>query len=423
MREISFKSPINCYDDQRRFRLLVLFHSIDTLTIFIRLIILCAEDFAKITPLSGSDPLRQSLSYLIPIFLFEMFIFLIILISNVLYIMVKCCLPSIYPDSDEKSTVVCCKIRTLWHIATLTCFTCKCYYDHPQGILLTRLSILSICFLFRFIGFILGASCANRYAPRGVVYTVISSLSLVPSIIVLVIEFIHFFRLWTYRPDNNNQHRRFHRSHLCFIPQNITNDKQVRQWNTSLCPEPLDKCKSKSLHHYVLYHSLSLLQQQIPQVITEETKIVIAYYQTTRDQAYKIAYEGFPHNRTNLDSNIYFTLTVQKVINSDTVFFLRLNLDCLKIVGVSETYTDKELREEAQRIFKDTVYRIHAIYFPVKQRIYLKYIRAIEKWLIVIASDNSSTTRPTTVTTTSGRCATVKDDQFHDEYYPGCIQL
>ncbi|CAF1403883.1 unnamed protein product, partial [Didymodactylos carnosus] len=166
----------------------------------------------KIPKLNSSQPYRQSLSYMIPILIFKLFGSLVLIFSNYLYLITKCCLKTLYND-DDTPTNSCCNRNTLWHLSTYV-----------------------IYFSFRFLSFLLGVSCANRYSPRAVAYTTISSLSLIPSVILLILECIHFFRLWTYRP-NNAYNRRLHRSRLCFIPFEITNDAQFKQQNISLCKQ------------------------------------------------------------------------------------------------------------------------------------------------------------------------------------------
>ncbi|CAF1026209.1 unnamed protein product, partial [Didymodactylos carnosus] len=375
MRSVSFRSPINFYNDQIRYYLLLIFHLIDFLTFFIRLTILCAYDLVKISKLDTSHPYRKGLSYLILIIIFESFGSLIIIFSNFLYLITKYCIHAVYVGGDT-STYICCRQNTVWHLSTITCFKFKCYSEHPQGILLTRLVILVICFFFRFLSFMLGASCANRYSPLAVAYTSISSISLVLSTLLLTLEFIHFFRLWTYRP-NNDYIRRLHRSHARFIPYEVTNDPQSGKWTLSLCPQQ-DNCKSESLHHLVFYHSTNLLsqQQQLPESIKgtiKQQKYIIAYYQTTSNIAYQIAYDGFPKRpkySLELNSDIFFTLNLIYSPQKDAIFYVRLNIDtdCFTIIDDDNVDNEKLMAEDIFK--KDSTRTIQGIFFQTKQKIY-----------------------------------------------------
>ncbi|CAF1017858.1 unnamed protein product [Didymodactylos carnosus] len=167
---ISFRTPVNLFNDKTRYRLLIIFHLIDFFTFFTRFTILCAEDLVKISKLDLNHSYRQSLSYIIPILIFELFSSLISIFSRFLYLITKCCLKTLYNGDDTSNYAFCCKRNTLWHLSTLTCFNLKCYSEHSQGYLLTRLATLVICFFFRLLSFLLGASCSNRYLPRAVIY-------------------------------------------------------------------------------------------------------------------------------------------------------------------------------------------------------------------------------------------------------------
>ncbi|CAF0922862.1 unnamed protein product [Didymodactylos carnosus] len=150
-------------NDAKRHRLLVLFHSIDSITFLIRFIIICTDlsaDTGNITNyLSGSR------RYLIPILFVELFSSFILFLADLLYVILKY-IGDIFYETDRDD--ICNERRYLWPLATLTCFKkIDCYYDNPRWILLTRIWILIGFWLLRFIAVILACACGNQYAPRG----------------------------------------------------------------------------------------------------------------------------------------------------------------------------------------------------------------------------------------------------------------
>ncbi|CAF1048782.1 unnamed protein product [Didymodactylos carnosus] len=384
---ISFRSPINFFNDRNRYCLLIIFHLIESVTFWIRFIILYS-DLSAVSDRSSID--RASLAYLVPILLIELCSSFIVFLLNCLYLITKCCSNNLFDPGDQLN--ICCRRRTLWRISTMTCFKFYCYHEHPQAILLTRLFILFLSFFLRFIAFVLGASCASRYNPRAVAYTVTSSLSLPSSTMTLVTETAHFFRLWTYSPNNqyNTPGYQTYRSHLRFIPYGIVNDQQTTEWNASLCD--LTNCESESLHHLLLYHSLAV-PRQIP--VINDNQIVIAFYQTTKNDAYKIARDGFtvtgPRTLT-LAPDVYFTISIERSRHRNGAII------CARI-NVGRVVTLKGLNMVPLESF--SVHATDSVYHQPSGKIQIRTAKQIDKWIITIRDQT--------------------EDRFDAGMYKGCI--
>ncbi|CAF5123136.1 unnamed protein product, partial [Rotaria sp. Silwood1] len=147
-------------------------------------------------------------------------------IANFIYIFLRYLGPIIFESDREK--VGCCSQSFAWNLSTLTCFRCECYREHPQLILITRFTILVVFEVMRFIAFILACVCANRYGPIGLGYSILAAFSLVPAVILLVVEYLHHHRLWFhYRPDCSLEEKpHYIKEHLRFLPIAMTNDQQ-----------------------------------------------------------------------------------------------------------------------------------------------------------------------------------------------------
>ncbi|CAF1048763.1 unnamed protein product [Didymodactylos carnosus] len=267
-------------DDIRRHRYLLLFHFIDSFTFLLRFVIICTDLSAASNRNSFS-----SLSYSIPILVLELIGSLTIFSANILYILLRYIGTILYESDDDD---ICIRRKYLWSLSTLTCFkSINFYYNHPQAILLTRFGILIGCFLLRFIAFVLSCECARRYSPRGIAYAVIGCVSLIPSFVTIVIEYLHYRRLWSYRP-NADYNVQTHPSHIRYIPYPITNDQRTTRWRVQKCP--VENCTSDNLNHILIFHSSD--RQYRPQG-TGDNQIVIGFHQTRKEVAYKISSEGF----------------------------------------------------------------------------------------------------------------------------------
>jgi hypothetical protein len=165
--------------------------------------------------------------------------------------------------------------------------------------------------MIRFIAFVLGVSCATTFNPRCVPYAVISSLALVPSLLTLIVEWLHFHLLWNYQPDvDNSLTKRRDRFHLRFILYKLINEKRKRGCRVSLC-ENDEQCRSNSLNHTILYHSMKTAR-------VENNQTIIAYHVTTTALAIEITQNGFPVNYIRqMQSDIYFTRTVETFNNAN----------------------------------------------------------------------------------------------------------
>lgn len=116
--------------------------------------------------------------------------------------------------------------------------------------------------------FVIGASCSARFNPECTAYTIIAAFALVAFILVIIVEFVHFFRLWRYNPTDTRNHEhnyqtriadadalieRTHRCHLGFIHHSLLNDQNAEGFRRPRCKNGAG-CQSESLHHYLLYH-------------------------------------------------------------------------------------------------------------------------------------------------------------------------
>ena len=184
---------INLNHDLVRYKWMIRFHTIDGLLFLLRFIILCT-DIAAI-PLSNQNSAKTFLAFILII---EISSGLSVFLANVLYVCLTYMNRILYETDDDD--VPYCPRRPLLRLSTLTCFTCDCYYEHPHAVLLTRVIILILGFLLRFIAFILGIMCASRNPPRAIAYTVFAALAFVPTTLVIFLEYRHHRRLWQYFP-------------------------------------------------------------------------------------------------------------------------------------------------------------------------------------------------------------------------------
>lgn len=373
------QKPINCYNHRTRYRALIFLHVIDAITFIIRLILVCMD-------LSKSKEEPSNVAYPLIIFFLEIISTLPFFISNILYFVLCCFKNELFRDDQHP---ICCHRRTALRLATLTCFSCQWYQYHPQGIQLTRVVILMLCFMIRFIAFILGASCATTFNPRCVPYTVVSSLALVPSLLTLSIEWFHFHLLWNFQPNigNNLTHRR-DRSHLRFISDRMTNEKRAYGYRISLC-EKDEQCNSNSLNHTILYHSIRKAR-------VENKSTIIAYHVTTTELAIGIAQNGFPVDwRRQMNSDIYFTRSVEGygetgTTDHSTIICVRLSLGDVV-----------QVRNEDEFDFSRHNTQSQTLEFVPSGKIKVRFPGQIENWVIILPTE--------------------MDEEFNLSYYDGCI--
>ena len=139
-------------------------------------------------------------------------------------------------------------------------------------------------------------------------YTVIVAFALAASVIVIIIEFIHFSCLWEHNPTEisdetgsqihpfNNQAtiRKTHRRHLRFIDYSLLNDQNDDGFRRSLC-EFGHNCRSRSLDHHLCYHSLDAERERDSELADESLrKSFIAFHRTTAKQACTIVQKECP---------------------------------------------------------------------------------------------------------------------------------
>lgn len=383
---ITCRRPINCYNDNKRYKTLIVFYTIDLIFFIIRLG-LVSNDLSKKT--SGTQ------GFLVPILLFDLIASIPIIICNILYIILRYCVHPLV--RQEKSS------EYFWHMATLTCIRLKCHEDRPQAILLMRILFLICCFILKFICFVIGASCSAKFQSECTAYTVIAAFGLLSSILVLIVEFVNYFRLWKYNPTSTKNYdrsyqigiantdqliERTHRCHLGFAHYSLLNDRTTTKFRHSKCKQGID-CKSPSLRHYLFYHSLETENQINFDLLNDkEKKSFIAFYQTTKQEALDIAQNGFPYGDTNNNNNqkdylqlkrtIYFTRSCSKDSSSnEAIICARLNLGRIKTIP-----NDTNLNLNG--LFGSRDGTCDTIYIQSTGQLYLRMPAQIEKWIITI---------------------------------------
>jgi hypothetical protein len=285
-------------DDLKRYRYLVTLHTICTISFIVRFIVLC-------TDLSSAK--SDSIRFPVVILLLELGSSFITFIGNFLYVFLRY-IGSILFESDREK-VGCCSQSFAWNLSTLTCIRCECYHEHPQLVSITRFSILILFELMRFIAFILACVCANRYGPIGLGYAILAAFSFIPSIWLLIVEYIHYRRLWFhYRPDvPANEKPEYDQHHLRFLPLSLTNDQQTSHWQNSRCDKG-NSCMSRNLYHVIMYHSGNT---RYPPDQTNDNQIVIGFHQTSHAAAAAIAQTNFKPSKTGwIGPGIYFATSL-----------------------------------------------------------------------------------------------------------------
>ena len=387
---------INLNDDLKRYRWMVRSHAIDGFLFLIRFIILYTDlSAASISSIEQRSIMRSFLAF---IFIFEIFGGLSVFLGNILYSSMVYIGRILYETDDDD--IPYCPRKPLLRLSTFTCFTCDCYYEHPHAVLLTRVAILSACLLLRLIAFILGATCANRYPPRAVAYTVFAALSFLPSIATMILEYFHHRRLWHYFPDGNSTLQRLSK-HRQFMPYSIINDQRTSSWRSSLCKRP-QPCLSRNLYHILLYHSGSTQYR-------DNDSVLIGFHQTEQKAAFDISRTGFNvSERGMLGRGVYFATCIE---HTEFKANYRGAYICVRVnVGNVRRTTRRYDREDANAIC-DTVYFEHP---QGSDEFCVRDPNRIEEWIIVVNQDDS-----VQQAATSNR-DNIKD-RFYGETYTGCI--
>jgi hypothetical protein len=388
-------------DDLKRYHYLVILHTICTVAFVIRFIVLC-------TDLSSAE--SNAIVYPVIILLLELGSSFITFIANCLYIFLRYLGPILFESDREK--VGCCSQLFAWNLSTLTCMRCECYREHPQLILLTRFSILILFEVMRFIAFILACVCANRYGPTGLGYAILAGLSFVPSIFLLVVEFLHHHRLWFhYRPDTSSDIKPQYHPHLLrFLPISITNDQQTSHWQNSRCDKG-DKCLSRNLYHVIMYHSGNT---RYPPDQTKNNQIVVGFHQTSYVAAYSIAKTNFQHSKSGwIGPGTYFATSLDhtefKANQFGAYICATVDLGKTKRITNANNWTSGETC--------DTVYLEHS---RGADEFCVHNLDQIRSWIIVIDQDPNEQIlkQKNNKPLPSGKYV---EDRLEDIVYQGCF--
>lgn len=386
---------------------MIIFHIFDFIFFIIRLG-LVSSDISK--DVSGT------MSFLVPILIFDLLASVPIILCDIIYVIMRHC---VKPLAGRPAS-----FENLWRFGTMTCIRLHCHNERPQTILLMRVIFIVASIILKFICFVIGASCSARFKVQCTGYTVVAAFALVSSIILTIAEFIHFFRLWNYNPmDTRNRNnkgtiyvdsnsripRKTHRRHLGFIHYSLLNDRHVDGFRVSRC-ENGNNCKSSSLHHHLLYHTLDAQYEiDIDNLSGNEKNAFVAFYQTSKQEALDISEKGFPYGDTtdnkfkdylHLKQNIFFTRSCQRELttnksSSEAIICVRLNLG-----RVSSVMDDGNLKLNEYFAYGDG--KCDTIYVKSTRRFYLRMPAQIEKWLIAI-NENVQV-----------------DDNLDTDFYLGC---
>jgi len=355
-------------DDLKRYRYLVTLHTICTIAFIIRFIVLC-------TDLSAAK--GDAVVYPVIILLLELGSSFVCLIVNLLYIFLHYLGPILFESDREK--VLCCSQSFAWNLSTLTCIRCKCYQQHPQLVLFTRFCILLLFELMRFIAFILACVCANRYRPIGLGYAILAGFSLIPSIFLLIVEYLHYHRLWfDYRPDTSSEEKPIYdRLHKRFIPISITNDQQTSHWQVSRCEEG-ENCSSRNLYHVIMYHSGNT---RYPPEKTTDNQIVVGFHQTSHSAAYSIAQTHFRNSKDGwIGPGTYFATSLNHTEFKANQFGAYI---CAEVdLGKTKRITNPKTWRSEEHY--DTIYYQHP---SGADEFCVHNLKQIRSWIIVIDQD------------------------------------
>ncbi|CAF2234514.1 unnamed protein product [Rotaria magnacalcarata] len=389
------RKPVNLLYDPYRYRAFLIFYSIDMALFIIRLALVSND-------LSANAPTTKD--YLIPILIFDLIASVTLIICNSIYIVMRHCVVGLFDIKPSN--------QFIWRLATMTCFRFDFSIEHPQLILLTRVFLVIGFFLLRFMCFVIGASCSARFKSQCTAYTVFAVFTLANLLLIIVVEFIHYFRLWTYNPTkiiNNPRGTKFtnissdaviektHRCHLRFIHYSMINDQNAPGFGRSLCSKGAE-CRSESLHHQLIYHSLES-SRQVPNIINDNggKSTVIAFYETTKENMFKIVQNGFPKgDNLPLEQSIFFTPSIKSNLDIDkAILCVRINLGRFEVIDNSPVNLNQYF--QGGDGLKDT------IYVTSESRFYLRMTGQIEKWIVMVSRE------------------TKVNDHLENNYYVGCF--
>lgn len=379
--------PINCYNDKRRYKTLVVLYTFDLL-FFAARIGLVSYDLSKVR--------LDTIPYLILMLIFELIGSFPVILCNILYIILRHCLTSYVHDRPS--------LQRLWPVATMTCIRSRCHQDYPQAILLIRYLLLGCSFLLKFVCFLIAISCAVKFNSECTAYTVVAAFGLVLFSLIGNVEFLHFRRLSSYNPterrnmdesnkvylDNIGERKinTIHPRHLGFVPYSLFKDQHTQSFSHSKC-EKGSNCQSESLYHYLLFHSLIVERDISPEIFgTKVERPFVAFYRTSVDDALTIAEKGFPYGTSDaskhqlrLKRSINFMLTCPDDLESlEAIICVRLNLGQIKKTPYDDNAT-------LTQYFESDDEKCDSLYITKKKRLYVRMPGQIEKWLITI-NDN-----------------------------------
>ena len=400
--ELSIKYlPMWLKDDKKRYHYLVILHSIATFGFILRFIVLC-------TDLSAAQ--GDSIAYPVVILLLELGSSLITFNANLVYIFLRYLGPILFESDRER--ILCCSQSFGWNFSTLTCIRCYCYQENPHLLLLTRCLILTFFEILRFVAFILACVCANRYGPIGLGYAILAAFSFVPAIWLLVVEYLHFYRIWYhYRPDTSSDEKpsysKFHRG---FIPISLTHDQQTSHWQTSTCKKG-NKCLSRNLYHVMMYHSGNT---RYPPEQTENNQVVVGFHQTSHVAAYSIAKTEFRYSEKGwIGPGTYFATSLNHTEFKANQFGAYI---CAK-VDLGNTKRIRSPSDWKSGEKHDTVYYEHP---NSADEFCVHNLKQIRSWIIVIDQDPNVEVL-TTKNNKPLESGKYVEDRLEDIVYKGCI--
>ncbi|CAF3821516.1 unnamed protein product [Rotaria sordida] len=169
--------------------------------------------------------------------------------------------------------------------------TIKIFKINNKNVLEEQFFILVLFEVMRFIAFILVCVCANKYKPIDLGYAILAAFTFIPTIMLLIIEYLHYYRLWfNYRPDTLNKLKpTYHPNHEVFLSIGSTNNHQTSHWQNSRCGKG-ENCSSGNIYHAITYHSGNT---RYPPDQTTDGQIVAGFHQTSHKAVYSIAQEEY----------------------------------------------------------------------------------------------------------------------------------
>lgn len=326
----------------------------------------------------------ESKRYVVPIFIFELLFIFPVTVLNLLYFLTI----QFGLQTDARPTSSHSNTFSFLRLFALTGFRCKCYRDHPAGMHLTRLAILTFSFSMNFVNFILGTLCATDYNPIGVPYAVLSGVFLVPALLALVVEMLHFHVLWRFSEKKFQGIR--HHGLLAIFPYNMTYLERLKFYdadtNHSGCT-----CRSASLYHTFIHHSPTW-KPKIPIQVVMDNEVIIAYRFLKMDEAIRLSQEGFQTNKYGrLPKEFYFTRYIEKwdefeQSNEGVLMMARICVGHVIQVDDQGKFDLEKFREETPEP--------HALELMPQRWILVMHPKQIENWVIIYKDDNNKCVKP-----------------------------